>query len=618
MEQIRRITAEQKVHGRRRLYRLAWWALVLACLGGGLALALVFSRSYGTLQAWGGRLAPDGDLESFTPAAYRAARGALLPLGIGLLAAAGLLVAFPWRSQAGLERLGRELNRLIGRLREDAARLVTGAQQIARVESRLAAGVAGLTLLAALLRALYLMKPMGHDETYTYMAFASQGLWRAISDYHLPNNHVFHTLLVLVTTQVLGDAPWAIRLPAFLFGVLSVPATALLALALYGRRAALLSAVGIAVLPVLIDYSSAARGYSGLAFFTVILLLLAVYVKKHANLAAWALFVLAGSLGFFTHPAMLYPFGFVTAWLFLPALGKDVGEAYEGRFVYYLIGAGAATAALTLALYTPLLIVSGAEALLENNFVEALSWRAFVESVPVRARNTWLEWNRGLPAAGTALFVAGLAAALVFGRGKTRHRVPIGLAALLWIAPLLVVQRVAPWPRVWLFLLPLFVMWAAAGWAWLMDWVGERHPRARPATGFAVALLVVLPLGWAIVRDSRNYLAGRGERGYDEQAALFLEGALRPDDVLLLTAPDAIVIRYYLERQGVAWDYAEGIKQKDFHRALAVVNTRNDQTVEWIVEGKSLLERVDLGTAQVVFRAGPLEVYAVGSRNSTK
>jgi Dolichyl-phosphate-mannose-protein mannosyltransferase len=607
----------QTYPGRLHFVKLAWGGLFGLCLTGGVLLVLIFSRPYPTLQTWTGWMAPDGELESFTLGAYNALRSSLLPLGVGLLLAAGLLGLFREHSQAWLERFGQALGKLGSRLRADAARLAASARSIMREEGRLMAGVALLTLLAALLRGFYLSKPMGHDETYTYMAFASQGLWTAISDYHLPNNHVFHTLLVLISTQLFGNAPWAIRLPAFLFGVLTIPATALLALVLYGRRAALLSAAVISILPVLIDYSSAARGYSGMAFFTVVLLLLAVYVKERDNLAAWGLFILAAALGFFNHPAMLYPFGMVMTWLFLSWLFKDVGETYGGKFLYYLVGAGLATVLLTLLLYTPLFIASGPGALVANNFVEALSWRGFEESVPVRVRNTWLEWNRNLPAMGTALFAAGLVGALLLGWRRIRYRIPIIVAALLWIGLTLVVQRVAPWPRVWLFLLPLFVMWAAAGWVWLLEWVENRLPGRLPIANLGLALLVVVSLGLALVKDTRSYLVNRGDQGYEEEAAQFLEGTLQPGDVLLLASPDATVLRYYLERNGVPWDYAEGIKQKDFKRALVVVNRRSEQTPEWLLERKGITGRVDLGTKEVLFEGWPLEIYAVRAINPT-
>jgi len=177
---------------------------------------------------------------------------------------------------------------------------------------------------------------------------------------------------------------------------------------------------------------------------------------------------------------------------------------------------------------------------------------------------------------------------------------------------------VAPWPRVWLFLLPLFVMWAAAGWVWLLEWVENRLPGRLPIANLGLSLLVVVPLGLALLKDTRSYLVNRGDQGYEEEAAQFLEGTLQPGDVLLLASPDATVLRYYLERNGVPWDYAEGIKQKDFKRALVVVNRRSEQTPEWLLERKGITGRVDLGTKEVLFEGWPLEVYAVQSTNSTK
>ena len=53
--------------------------------------------------------------------------------------------------------------------------------------------------------------------------FASLPLVDIFTSYHLPNNHILHTLCVRAATNVLGDAEWSLRLPALLAGVLAVP-----------------------------------------------------------------------------------------------------------------------------------------------------------------------------------------------------------------------------------------------------------------------------------------------------------------------------------------------------------------------------------------------------------
>ena len=66
---------------------------------------------------------------------------------------------------------------------------------------------------------------MRYDEAWMFLNYGSASFASAASNYSLPNNHVFHTLLVWLTTHALGDAPWAIRLPTVVAGVFVVVAT---------------------------------------------------------------------------------------------------------------------------------------------------------------------------------------------------------------------------------------------------------------------------------------------------------------------------------------------------------------------------------------------------------
>ena len=89
---------------------------------------------------------------------------------------------------------------------------------------------------AVLIRLLYIQQPIRHDEAYTYLYFAAQPLGSALSDYTVPNNHLFHTFLVKVVTSVLGGSLPAIRLAAFVTGLLVVPAVYLLTRRFGGDR----------------------------------------------------------------------------------------------------------------------------------------------------------------------------------------------------------------------------------------------------------------------------------------------------------------------------------------------------------------------------------------------
>ncbi len=167
---------------------------------------------------------------------------------------------------------------------------------------------------------------MLHDEAYTFIAFASRPLLAAISDYALPNNHIFHTLLVYLAYHLLGNQPWIIRLPAFVAGVAIVPLTYVTAGRFYNRKVGLLSAGLVAAAPLLIDYSANARGYTLVCALTLCAAALAAYVKDHRNRIAWTLLALTCALGFYTIPIMLYPAGMLVVWLALSGLFSDTSQ----------------------------------------------------------------------------------------------------------------------------------------------------------------------------------------------------------------------------------------------------------------------------------------------------
>ncbi|GEM_PF-6728280 len=100
-----------------------------------------------------------------------------------------------------------------------------------------------LTVLSGLiLRLAEMNKVLTHDEAYTYVAFASKSLWHAVTDYSLPNNHIFHTILVYLSAELIGLHPWSIRIPALLGGMAVILAVYFLGKTLYSENAGLLAA----------------------------------------------------------------------------------------------------------------------------------------------------------------------------------------------------------------------------------------------------------------------------------------------------------------------------------------------------------------------------------------
>ena len=400
-------------------------------------------------------------------------------------------------------------------------------------------------------RVLHLFWPMQYDETYTYLAFARRSLFAALSDYHLPNNHIFHTLLVYISTRLLGDAPWAIRLPAFLAGWLTIPAAYVLARRHYNLTAAFLASALAALWPFLVYYSANARGYSLIGLLVLLLILLGTYLLGRPNLAGWIIFALLAALGIFTVPVMLYGFGVVCLWLALSKL-RGQARAYPGRQFFYCLAAGGLLAGAAAGLlYLPAVLVSGPGAVFGNSFVRSMSlpdlWRALPEGLSALLGDWTTQMPRWLAACAGGLFVLGW---LLHRRFHGPLRVPVQAAWLLWVLIMLPIQRPEPLPKLWYWLFPLAVVWAAAGLAGLLSFFNA--PR-RLWTAGAVGLLVAT-CALAVFQSRENLLYLRGAQGAEERVADFLAARVQPQDGVLVVFPTDPQVMYYCLRRGLALD----------------------------------------------------------------
>jgi hypothetical protein len=168
------------------------------------------------------------------------------------------------------------------------------------------------------LRLWHIRRGIHYDEAATYLFFASQPLYRALSNYSYPNNHLFHTLLVHLSLRTFGDTTVALRLPALIAGSLCIPMSWLTGRVLYNRGTGVLSAGCVAGLPTFIEYSVNARGYAQQWFFILAMMVCAAILTSSPSLkTAWLGLVLAGVGGLYSIPTMVIPIGATMIWMIL-------------------------------------------------------------------------------------------------------------------------------------------------------------------------------------------------------------------------------------------------------------------------------------------------------------
>ena len=587
----------------------------------GLACFAIFSLPYSTISNLAVSLSPDHSLASLNESIYTSASLVMRLMGAVCLALAVWLRLLLRRylgwlydllticAQASCA-LVRDIRLFIAALQQE---LPSPTTRDGRMEWLL---LAGLTLVAAGLRVVYFDKPFYHDEAYTYVGFASRTLRAVVTDYSLPNNHVLHTILVWISVQIFGPTPWAIRLPAFVAGVLCVPAAYFLARRMYNRSSAILAAVMVAAIPDLITRSTDARGYMQMALFTLIILWLGDQVRQKPNRLAWLLLVVFSSLGFYTLPTMLFPFGGLLAWLTLSALAGEIGSCYRSRwhFIAAIFTLGLATVLSTLLLYSTILIGSGPAAFFGNPFVKSLDWDIFTALLPLRWSDLAHDWNSGIPFDGW-LALTGLLVVLLFNKKLARQWIPWMATMLVWIGFNLVLQRPDPMSRLWTFLLPPLLISVAAGWDAILRRIQSLLPagwQKWPLQQVITAAVVLLFLASATTLSATFYINGGANPGPVENMVTTLGGQLQKGDWAMSVSVYEPPLWYYFRLHNIPWSYLDSPKDGIARRYVVIVFGDEKETVESILQKRKVAAgQAHLDQMQLIQDKNNIKVYLI-------
>jgi hypothetical protein len=126
---------------------------------------------------------------------------------------------------------------------------------------------------------------------------------------------------------------------------------------------------------------------------------------------------------------------------------------------------------------------------------------------------------------------------------------------------------------------------------------------------FGALLLVPLAMSaWSTVNIYRQL---GNERGNIEELAAAMKDLVGPHDVVLVNAPDAVTLRYYLKQHGIEGDQVFFRDHEEYRNAFVVINQRYDQTIDSVLDNRSSTAEIDNRTASVVYQRGRIVVYRI-------
>lgn len=401
-----------------------------------------------------------------------------------------------------------------------------------------------LTVAAAALRILYLDMPMRLDEATTFNEFVLQPWRNTLGKYWATNNHPLHSVLGKLAVDALGNEPWVVRIPAFVAGVLLVPATWFATVRIASVGAAWLAAAGVSVLSPFVLYSTNARGYSLVALFVILQWLALRDALRTGRRGSWLAVAACGALGVYTHLTMAFAYAGNLLWA-LEWLRRH--RALTPARLWPIIWSGALSVVVALVLYLPYAYLSGIDALVGSENVSARSWGELATGIPNRARRIALSWTDGMPAwVGVAVGVWALVALLALATSRQAEgAAPLIATATLPLVVLLTLRL--PPPRAALYVFPFIL--AAMGGA--VQWLASR---AGPRAGRAVWGVAALPfLVVAYAHLTAQPVRRITETGWmPEAGAIYarLHPMVAPGDAIASFWLPRDILRYYYLRDG--------------------------------------------------------------------
>jgi hypothetical protein len=297
-------------------------------------------------------------------------------------------------------------------------------------------------------RIYYFIKfPVFVDEAFSYVHFVSKGFLTSAFYYPGPNNHIFYSELCVVTDLIFNDPAWVMRMPSMLAG-LALTAFIFMTLKKHiGFHVATLSAIIFSLTEQANFYSTQGRGYILFTFFVFLAAYSLMQVLFHQRKLYLFLFIVTSVLGFYTLSVFLYPFASMFLWsLFIVWKTRDRIMLIKVAGIYSLISI------LVLVLYLPVLLLNPSEVIFGNAWVS--SQDDFYSRLPaylIRVNDFW--WGGRLSLLLSLAAITGLIRMSL----KQNGRWILSAIILLLFVPLImiVIQKVLPFERVWLYYLPV-------------------------------------------------------------------------------------------------------------------------------------------------------------------
>ncbi len=158
-----------------------------------------------------------------------------------------------------------------------------------------------ILVIASALRLMSLNSDLWIDEVFTLAGSVRLEFGQLFSLYVGDNQHTLYSILAKLSTNILGESAFALRLPAMVFGIAGIWAAARLASLVFGPKTSLFTAALLTVSYHHIWYSQNARGYIILLFSALMATEFLLRGLKTGYWRYWLMYALIVGIGAWAH-----------------------------------------------------------------------------------------------------------------------------------------------------------------------------------------------------------------------------------------------------------------------------------------------------------------------------
>jgi len=212
-----------------------------------------------------------------------------------------------------------------------------------------------IIVLSIVLRSFSLNSDLWLDEVLSLVRYARHDLGTILTDFSDDNQHILYSALAHVSIGMFGESAAAFRLPAMLFGVGSIWASAHLARYVFGKNEALFTAALLTLSYHHVWFSQNARAYTMLLFGTVVSTELLLRALASGNRRYWLGYAITLAITAWAHLTVVFvalAHGLILLFMGLRNLRSARSQPWQWQPFLSL----ALAAWLTINLYAPVLL----------------------------------------------------------------------------------------------------------------------------------------------------------------------------------------------------------------------------------------------------------------------